>query len=96
MLLAVCSHRAGMNDDTENDDNKTQPKAASRIVKFPQSRTPPKQTKGGFKDLGLSRLTQKGGRLQPGLKGHWCSRCKGIWYGFVGECECPQCGNRNG
>ncbi len=67
------------------------------VVPFPQSRTAPRQSRGGFKRLGLSRLSrQKGDESQPGLKGHWCSRCKGIWFGFVGECECPQCGNRNG
>lgn len=80
------------------DNHKTEkkPSKSSDIVSFPQSRTLPKKSKGGYKDLGLSELTQAGGHSQPSLKGHWCNRCKGIWFGFAGECECPQCGNRNG
>ena len=64
------------------------------VVGFPQSRTKPK--KSSYRELGLSKFAQKVGRIQPNLKGHWCSRCKGIWHGLVGEAECPECGNRNG
>lgn len=84
-----------MGDNTNNTKVGKQ-SDSHNVVGFPQSRTPAKQSNGGFKELGLSKLAQKGGELQSGLKGHWCSRCKGIWFGFVGECECPQCGNRNG
>ncbi len=80
---------------SEDDESSTK-SDADNVVNFPQSRTKPKGAKANFKDLGLSTFAQKYGEDQPGLKGHWCSRCKGIWYGFVGECECPQCGNRNG
>jgi hypothetical protein len=24
--------------------------------------------------------------------GHWCSRCRGIWYGYLLEVACPVCG----
>lgn len=82
-----------MGDNSKCTDNN---KEQSTLVKFPQSRTKPKGSKADYKDLGLSKFSKKFGMNQPGLKGHWCSRCKGIWYGFVGECECPQCGNRNG
>ncbi len=85
-----------MNNETDDTTKDNKSSGSPDVVSFPQSRTPPKRTKGGYKKLGLSKLTQKGGESQPGLKGHWCSRCKGIWFGFVGECECPQCGNRNG
>ena len=69
---------------------------ADKLVRFPLSRTRPPQTPGGFKDLGPSKLAAAVARAQPNLKGHWCSRCEGVWYGYVGECECPVCGNRNG
>jgi len=69
---------------------------SNNVVNFPQSRTKPKGAQANFKYLGLSKFAQKYEKDKPGLKGHWCSRCKGVWYGFVGECECPQCGNRNG
>lgn len=65
------------------------------IISFPQSRTKPKTSQPESRELSLSKLAQK---LNAGasLKGHWCSQCKGIWYGYGGECECPVCGNRNG
>ena len=66
------------------------------LIRFPQSRTRPKQDPEGFRNLGLSALARGVRRMQPNLKGHWCSRCKGIWFGFVGEVECPACGNRHG
>ena len=28
--------------------------------------------------------------------GHWCSRCRKIWYGYLLEVACPTCGNRHG
>ena len=72
------------------DDDKKEDKPIS----FPQSRTKPKTST--YRELGISKFAQQVGKVQPNLKGHWCSRCKGIWYGLVGEAECPQCGNRNG
>ena len=70
--------------------------SSSTLIDFPQSRTKPKQSKDEVRDLGISKLAKQLGGVQPNLKGHWCSCCKGIWYGYVGECECPVCGNRNG
>lgn len=49
-----------------------------------------------FKDLGLSALAKRLPRVPNTLYGKWCSRCRGIWFGLVGECECPKCGNRHG
>ncbi len=66
------------------------------VVNFPQSRTQPKTSKPEARDLGISKLAQQLGGNQANLKGHWCSLCKGIWYGCLGECECPVCGNRHG
>tara|TARA_R110002096_G_scaffold287893_4_gene481525 strand:+ start:4091 stop:4342 length:252 start_codon:yes stop_codon:yes gene_type:complete len=78
------------------DQDKKDKSSSNSVVGFPQSRTQTKTSKDGVRELGISKLAQQLGYVQPNLKGHWCSRCKGIWYGYVGECECPQCGNRNG
>ncbi len=82
-----------MNDDDEDDRPSSEDDS---LIPFPQSRTRPNRSAGGFRDLGLSRLAREVGMVQPNLKGHWCSRCRGIWFGFVGEVECPVCGNRSG
>lgn len=80
--------------------HKTMQARAEPLLRFPQSKTKPPQTPGGFKDLGPSKratamaITRTG--APAGLKGHWCRHCRGIWQGFVGECECPVCGNRGG
>ncbi len=78
-----------------SDDNKPTVKGG-KLISFPQSRTRPARTGERFRDLGISRLAREVGMVQPNLKGHWCSHCRGIWFGFVGEVECPVCGNRHG
>ncbi len=72
------------------------PKEGGDVVPFPHARSRPTGGKGNYRDLGLTPAAKEYGTVQPNVKGHWCSRCKGIWWGFVGECECPVCGNRNG
>jgi len=76
--------------------DKQRSKNKHSVIKFPQSRTQPKTSKPETRDLGISKLAQQLGGNQANLKGHWCSQCKGIWYGCSGECECPVCGNRHG
>jgi len=79
-------------DDNSTDENQK----TSSVIHFPQSKTKPKTSQSPPRELGLSELAKKYKGDTSSLKGHWCSRCKGIWYGFGGECECPVCGNRNG
>lgn len=79
-----------------SDDDTDRPRRSDVLVRFPQSRTRPAGGPTSFRDLGLSRMAREVGMVQPNLKGHWCSRCRGIWFGFVGEVECPVCGNRRG
>lgn len=79
-----------------DSDHEQSTKNDQSIVKFPQSRTQPKASKPETRDLGLSKLAQQLGCVKSGLRGHWCSLCKGIWYSCSYECECPVCGNRNG
>ena len=53
----------------------------------------------GGTGLGLAicrKLADALGSLKEQASGHWCSSCKGIWFGTLLETECPVCGNRNG
>lgn len=60
------------------------------------SRCAPPTTPGGFKDLGITPLARQLGLTVEQTNGHWCSRCRGIWFGYTLETQCPVCGNRNG
>jgi hypothetical protein len=51
---------------------------------------------GAPRELGTTPLARKLGLPEDQLGGHWCSRCRGIWYGCALEVECPACGNRRG
>ncbi|GMG81489.1 hypothetical protein LNKW23_07020 [Paralimibaculum aggregatum] len=76
---------------TESDDDAE----GGRVLRFPQSRTRigPREP---ARDLGLSALTRLAGADARSARGHWCSRCRGIWYSCFLEAECPVCGNRHG
>jgi hypothetical protein len=68
--------------------------AKAEIVRFPQSRVRPAGTL--FLDLGPSTLAKRFGEPREQKTGHWCSRCRGIWYGYLLEVTCPVCGSRQG
>ena len=70
--------------------------AGARRYRFPVSRTSPPTTRGGFRDLGVTPLAMQLGLTPEQTKGHWCSRCEGIWFGYTLEAQCPICGNRKG
>jgi hypothetical protein len=78
----------------KNDDDETQ--APAEVVRFPQSRTAPPASVGGYKDLGIGAMARHLNMPKSQMTGHWCSRCTGIWFGYALEVECPQCGNRHG
>lgn len=66
-----------------------------RVIPMPFSRRYP--TSGAVtKDLGLTPLSRQIEATGRGAKGHWCSHCRGIWYSYFLEAECPVCGNRHG
>jgi hypothetical protein len=78
-------------------DEDEKPEVESHTVTpFPFSRTIPPGTLGGFKDLGITPLAKQLGLAPDQTNGHWCSRCRGIWFGYTLETQCPICGNRNG
>jgi len=66
------------------------------IVRFPQSQVRPAGRGQRFRELGTSRLAARLGYPDRQATGHWCSRCRGIWYGYLLEATCPVCGNRRG
>ena len=66
------------------------------VVAFPFSRVRPKGPLDPARDLGLGKMAATLGVPREQMSGHWCSRCQGIWYGYLLEVECPVCGNRNG
>lgn len=65
------------------------------LIRFPQSRVTPKGH-AQPKELGFGNLSRTLGLPDRQLTGHWCSRCEGIWYGYLLEVACPVCGNRHG
>lgn len=67
-----------------------------RVIRFPQSRVAVGSKCGSVTDLGLTERAKSLDASGRGAHGHWCSRCRGIWYGSPGEVECPVCGNRHG
>lgn len=66
-----------------------------RVVRFPFSRVRA-ATGEPAKDLGLTPLSHQINSTGRSAKGHWCSRCRGIWWSYFLESECPVCGNRHG
>ena len=59
------------------------------VIEFPRPRT-------RASELGVSSLCLAIGADPDQMSGHWCSFCRGIWYGFKLEVACPACGNRHG
>jgi hypothetical protein len=49
-----------------------------------------------YRDLGITPLARQLELKPKQTNGHWCSRCRGIWFGYTLETECPVCGNRHG
>jgi hypothetical protein len=66
------------------------------VVKFPHSRVAPAGSTEPVRLLGYGAFADLIGMPREQTTGHWCSRCKGIWFGYLLEVTCPQCGNRHG
>jgi hypothetical protein len=76
----------------EQDENEKE----AEVLRFPLSRATPSGSAGGFLDLGVGALARQLGMRKGQMTGHWCSRCRGVWFGYALEVECPCCGNRRG
>lgn len=82
---------------TENEDNKKKKmRDLDDVLGFPFSRVMPSTSKSKFKNLGSGKMAKSLGVAKEQQSGHWCSQCKGIWFGYLLEVECPKCGNRQG
>ena len=68
----------------------------NRVLRFPHSRVTPPSAVPRPRELGYGALAEQIGIPRRQMTGHWCSRCNGIWYGYLLEVACPQCGNRHG
>ena len=68
----------------------------TRVIRFPQSRVSGSSKHKPIVDLGLSDRARQIDSSGRGAHGHWCSHCRGVWFGRAGEVECPVCGNRHG
>lgn len=66
------------------------------VVRFPQSRVIPAGGGQPSRQLGTSQFAARFGAPERQATGHWCSHCRGIWYGYLLEVACPVCGNRHG
>ena len=82
---------AGDSDNTGKGD-----RMRENVVAFPHSRVSPTISGENYKELGMGKMADTLGAAIEQQSGHWCSRCKGIWFGFLLEVECPKCGNRQG
>jgi len=80
----------------EEDKNKDVKKRGAEIVGFPFSRVNPVAYGETYKNLGVGKMAATLGVAKEQQSGHWCSRCNGIWFGYLLEVECPKCGNRQG
>jgi hypothetical protein len=73
-----------MSDDQDN----------TNLVSFPFSKSGVSKTSSQSRNLGLTKLSFDVNPSGAGAKGHWCDVCKGIWYAYFLEVECPVCGRR--
>lgn len=80
------------NDDNPRDDTRS----GAEVLVFPYSKVKPSGREAGFTNLGMGKMAMEFGVAKEQQSGHWCSRCKGIWFGYLLEVECPCCGNRQG
>jgi len=77
---------------TGEGDATRRPKA--QVLAFPGAGKRWPKASGPVRDLGLTPLSKALGPVSTNPKGHWCDRCKGIWYSHLGEARCPVCGGR--
>lgn len=78
------------------DENNPAPHPSAKLLRFPQAGIGLRRAGTKFNDLGISELAKSLDLSGRQGTGHWCSRCQGIWYGYMLEVACPKCGGRNG
>lgn len=79
-----------------SDDETDRPAAGAAVVQFPHSRVVPVQSADPDAPVRYGAMAERLGIPREQTTGHWCSRCRAIWYGYLLEVACPTCGNRHG
>lgn len=70
---------------------------ADTVVRFPYSRlTPVHRSSDPGEQPIFGNFAKDLGAPAEQTTGHWCSRCRRIWFGYMLEVACPACGNRHG
>lgn len=72
------------------------PAEGAKVLRFPQSQVAGLNKARPVNELGTTPLARQINPDGRGAAGHWCSRCRGVWFGRLGEVQCPACGNRHG
>lgn len=80
---------------TTGDDGANS-KPTSSVVAFPFSRVAPTRHDEAGSEVTYGAFAELFGMPREQTTGHWCSRCRKIWYGYMLEVTCPMCGNRHG
>lgn len=78
------------------DDPSDDPASTNAVVPFPFSRVQPARTSDDGEPARYGAIAVALKIPHDQTTGHWCSRCAKIWYGYLLEVACPQCGNRHG
>lgn len=55
----------------------------------------PRNKPGNYRDLGDSEFVRSLSVRPRNLYGKWCQACEGVWFGTLGEVQCPSCLKRN-
>lgn len=76
------------------DDGNAADRPKAQVVAFPSASKRWAKSSAPVRDLGLTPLSRALGSVSTNPKGHWCDRCKGIWFSHLGEARCPTCGGR--
>jgi hypothetical protein len=76
-----------------DDEQKNAPPA--EVISFPFSRVAPPHS-DAMQPVTYGAFAELFGIPREQTTGHWCSRCRIIWYGYLLEVACPNCGNRHG
>lgn len=66
------------------------------VTPFPYSKIPGRNRNHPVKELGKSPMLLAVSGKSSHATGHWCSLCRGVWFGLRSEVECPVCANRQG
>lgn len=78
------------------DDEHDEAQRRQSVVAFPFSRVSPVQSAASQAGETFGEFARLFGMPREQTTGHWCSRCRMIWYGYLLEVTCPTCGNRHG